>query len=853
MASRFLIVALLTLGCSLLRSAATAQSSAEKGPPLVDNYGDPLPEHALLRIGTVRLRTGGQASQLVFTADGQRLVTMSYDTGCQVWDVTTGKLLLEFARHVVARGAISADGKLVAAAPPLQPFKIFETGTGKVVHTIEGLDNSFCMCISPDAKLLASIHPRSKLIRLTDVVTGKMVQQCELDGNSEIVRVETQYRPLVFSADSRLIAFASESGSIWIWDVRTGGLLRKLTGGKTHLNPAHTTFSPDGKRIAAINIYKSVNVWEIGTGNCLIEQETKSWCVGFTPDVKCYITHGHDKEIQFLDIATGKIMRTLAGRHGEVAHVAFSADGKRFAAICGRSLVNIWDLDTGKPLHEFGGHMSLGVRARYTTDGSAIVSIAGSWDEEGNTFKFWDPANGKLLRHTNTGKKEMVRGLSGDGRWLAMQASDSFFVRDLATGKDLKNVNMPNGNVAGNSAVKMTADGRFLVSEGVKSNDGSITRSTTQFRSSFHLCDVASGKIMVTIDENSDKISGASFTDDGRHFAVLFAKYGKTDKDASSLVCWDTRSGRKTVRPHASLPDGHIGTFSPTGRCMAWHSYTNDECIQIRELATGKLIRTLRDKAKNSRLIHETAFSPDGRTIAVGTTNGDILLWSIFQDEPIARLSGHRGHVGSVGFSPNGKSLVSGGVGDVAILVWDVARWTGAALGQTLTNQEADALWRQLLDQDSAEAYAAIGRLEKSPAEAVALLKRQIKPTSSAPMKEIAALIADLDSPTFAVRQEAMAKLGRHGIGALCALEKCLDNNPPLEVRSRVEQLLAKLQDQPLSADLLRAFRALELLEMLATPDAMELLQVLANGEASAWLTQEAAMALARTRIRFKA
>ena len=54
--------------------------------------------------------------------------------------------------------------------------------------------------------------------------------------------------------------------------------------------------------------------------------------------------------------------------------------------------------------------------------------------------------------------------------------------------------------------------------------------------------------------------------------------------------------------------------------------------------------------------------------------------------------------------------------------------------------------------------------------------------------------IADLDSKTFAVRQKATEELEKLGELAVPALEDRLQNNPSLEVKQRLEKLLAKLQ-----------------------------------------------------------
>jgi hypothetical protein len=114
-------------------------------------------------------------------------------------------------------------------------------------------------------------------------------------------------------------------------------------------------------------------------------------------------------------------------------------------------------------------------------------------------------------------------------------------------------------------------------------------------------------------------------------------------------------------------------------------------------------------------------------------------------------------------------------------------------------------------------------------------------------------LIEMLDTDRFAVREQAAAKLQKLSFFAVPALEKVLAGKPSLEVRQRVERLLAKLDNPPLTADLVQAQRALEILEMVGSAQAMEALELLAGGDRFSWLTQEAEPALERVRKRLLA
>ena len=156
--------------------------------------------------------------------------------------------------------------------------------------------------------------------------------------------------------------------------------------------------------------------------------------------------------------------------------------------------------------------------------------------------------------------------------------------------------------------------------------------------------------------------SASAFSPDGRLLA--------TADGIGRVRIWSLGSRRvvRTIRAGEPLcgvawsPDGKL---IGAGQCLGYN-FSSASAIRVWDMRSGRLVFRTTGTPATTML----RFSPDGRDLIVPTLKGTAEIWSRAGNRLVTTLTGHSGQVIAVAYSPNGK-LVATGATDGTARVWD--------------------------------------------------------------------------------------------------------------------------------------------------------------------------------------
>jgi WD40 repeat protein len=328
-----------------------------------------------------------------------------------------------------------------------------------------------------------------------------------------------------------------------------------------------------------------------------------------SPDGKRLLSAGRDGTLRLWELATGRLLQTLAGPSGSIGTVAFSADGRRMLSSNSSGTVKLWDAATGEHIRSIEVR-PMGIESvAFSPDGKHL--LVGGWR---GTAQLLDAETGKLVQiYRHGGDHKTAVAFSPDGTRVLTSGRGDKLVKVWETGS--ARLVLAFGEVH-----PSLFDVRLAFSP-----DGTRIVVGQDRGLGLTVWDAATGSLIRTLEARGD----------WRAMVYLAVSADGTRVLAGGLGwvrAWDMASGQLVHAFGENMlrkkEEARIYAISPDGT----RAVSGGTTLTVWDVATG---RPVRDLVGLGPPVVAVAVSPDGTRVLTGSHGGMVRLWDAATGKPV--------------------------------------------------------------------------------------------------------------------------------------------------------------------------------------------------------------------------
>ncbi|AFY68445.1 serine/threonine protein kinase with WD40 repeats [Thalassoporum mexicanum PCC 7367] len=294
---------------------STPQPTDLPNPPTDPNNqnNQTQPAFTELQLQTTLIGHAGWVRAVAFLANGNVLVSGSYDRTLRLWSLNEVEAYEVMSKHL---------------------------GFSSGVNTI---------ATSPDGYTIASGN-LDKSIRFWDARSSEPT--FVLNGHAG------QVLDLDFDPTGLILASASADRTVKLWSLENHENTFTFAGHDAEVTAI--AISPDGQTVISGDRNRTIKLWDLNTG-----QEIRSWqhsapvrAIAISPDGQTIASGAQDGTIKLWDRQSGQEIMTLTGHTDAVATIAFDRNGQVLASGSHDRTIKLWQPATGNQLQTLSAHQA---------------------------------------------------------------------------------------------------------------------------------------------------------------------------------------------------------------------------------------------------------------------------------------------------------------------------------------------------------------------------------------------------------------------------------------------------------------------------------------------------------------
>ncbi len=587
---------------------------------------------------TMSLDYSGDTIALAATPNGEVIFARTGYSGLQadnretveMLDVYRGESLRVFEGNSPVSAtalAVTPDGHSLIAARSMGDLWEWDIRSGECIRTFEKLHKGRigAVAVTPDGKRMVSggsyyhspTGTKDFSLRVWDMRTARCLGDFEVHPQS--------VQAIAITPDSRCVLSGGFDGTVTLWDLETGTILRTFE----HTRNEHIyalALTPDGRFIVSGGISKTLRLWDVETGECvrLFEgHEDRVTSLAVTPDGKEIISGSYDKTVRVWEIATGRCRQLFQGHTSSVLAVAAAPAGDIAVSASWDKTLSVWNLDAGGEYHaplQICRQQHLAEMQTIREQFQQTISQAKTALESGDAKAAYRYAQ-QARTFAGYERAPEVMALTAElTAFFPLKTLRAGWLRQILEEDIIR-------------AIAVSPDSRFIVSASWR---GCRLR-VTDLEQAEHL--------QTSVEEKMD-ILCLAVTPDGQ--AVMTAESDM----ALHLRTLPTLERIRSFKGHDNFVVA-MG-ITPDGQYAVSASW--DSTLRVWELDTGTCLKVLNG---HTSLVTTVSLSSDGHYALSGSRDGTLRLWNLSTGHCQWLSEKQQGQVDFAALTPNGKYALS--------------------------------------------------------------------------------------------------------------------------------------------------------------------------------------------------